>query len=344
VNKVARLHGVGRLLVHDEPAPEPGPSDTIVRVGAVGICGSDLHWFAEGGIGDAVLAAPLVIGHETGGTVESGPLAGQVVAVDPAIPCGDCEACRRGHGHLCPTVRFSGHGDLDGGLRELMAWPTRQLHPLPPSLTVEDAAMLEPLGVAIHALDLGKLRPQSAVAVVGCGPIGLMIVQLARRCGASTVVAVDPLPHRRDAAERLGADAALTPDQALDHDALTDVMRGEEVTTAFEVAGNDGAVEIAIRAARPGGRVVLVGIPDDDRTSFPASVARRKGLTLLLSRRMAEVYPRAIELAADGQVDIRSIVSHRFPLDEVAEAFDTAARRLGHKVLVLPNGPTDPFV
>jgi L-iditol 2-dehydrogenase len=328
--KVARLHGPGDIRAAVEAAPEPGPGDAVVRVGAVGICGSDLHWFGEGGIGDSALTDPLVLGHEIAGTVIGGPLDGQVVAVDPAIPCGTCDTCRRDLCHLCPAVRFAGHGSLDGGMRELMAWPGRLLHPLPPALTAEDGALLEPLGVAIHAVDLGKLRPGTAVAVVGCGPIGLMIVQVARHRGADVIVAVDPLRHRRELALRLGAATAAAPEEKS--------LGALDVDVAFDVVGSAAAVETAVGAARPGGRVVLVGIPDDDRTSFPAALARRKGLTLLVSRRMAEVYPRAIDLVAGGAVDVRSIVSDRFPLDRAAEAFDTARRRLGHKVLIVPSG------
>jgi L-iditol 2-dehydrogenase len=326
--KAARLHGPGDVRIDQEPAPEPGPGDAVVRVGAVGICGSDLHWFGEGGIGDSSLTAPLVLGHEIAGTVEGGPLDGRVVAVDPAVPCGTCDTCRRDMRHLCPEVRFAGHGAVDGGMRELMAWPAALLRPLPPALTAEDGALLEPLGVAIHAVDLAKLQAGATVAVVGCGPIGLMIVQVARHRGAAVVVAVDPLPHRRELARRLGADAAAAPDEPL---------AGLDVAAAFDVVGSAAAVEIAVGAARPGGRVVLVGIPDDDRTTFPAALARRKGLTLLVSRRMAEVYPRAIDLVAHGAVDVRSIVSHRYALDAAADAFETAARRRGHKVLVEPN-------
>jgi L-iditol 2-dehydrogenase len=327
--KVARLHGPGDVRVHVESAPVPAPNEAVVRVGAVGICGSDLHWFGEGSIGDSSLTAPLVLGHEIAGTVEGGPLDGQVVAVDPAIPCGTCDTCRRELRHLCPEVRFAGHGSVDGGMRERMAWPSELLHPLPSALTSADGAMLEPLGVAIHAVDLGKLRPRAAVAVVGCGPIGLMIIQVARCHGADVVVAVDPLAHRRELALRLGAGSAADPEEAIGN---------LDVDVAFDVVGSPAAVEIAVGAARPGGRVVLVGIPDDDRTSFPAAVARRKGLTLLVSRRMAEVYPRAIDFVAEGAVDVRSIVSDCFPLDRAAEAFAAARRRLGHKVLIVPTG------
>jgi L-iditol 2-dehydrogenase len=326
--KVARLHGPGDVRIHREAAPEPSPDESVVRVAAVGICGSDLHWFAEGGIGDSSLTASLVLGHEIAGTVEGGPLDGRTVAVDPAIPCGTCDTCRRELRHLCPDVRFAGHGSLDGGMRERMAWPTRLLQPLPPPLTAVDGAMLEPLGVAIHAVDLGKLRPEMPVAVIGCGPIGLMIIQVARHCGADVVVAVDPLAHRRELALCLGARSAVSPGSIGDLDSAV----------AFDVVGSAAALELAIGAARPGGRVVLVGIPDDDRTSFPAALARRKGLTLLVSRRMAEVYPRAIDLVLQGAVDVRSIVSDRYALDRAAEAFDAARRRLGHKVLVVPHG------
>jgi L-iditol 2-dehydrogenase len=317
---------VGDLRLHDEPPPTPNDGDVRVRVEAVGICGSDLHWFSEGGIGDAQLRSPLVIGHEIAGTVEDGPLAGRLVAVDPAIPCGACVTCQRGLFHLCPSVQFSGHGRVDGGLREAMAWPASLVHPLPAALTAEQGAMLEPLGVAIHAVDLGKVEAGSAVAVVGCGPIGLMVVQLVRLLGATTVVAVDPLAHRREAAGRLGADLAVLPDE----------VPGAEVDVAFDVAGPSQAVDLAVGLARPGGRVVLVGIPDDDTTTFRASTARRKGLTMLLSRRMGDVYPRAIDMVERGVIDVDSIVTHRFGLTEVGEAFETASHRRGHKVLVLP--------
>lgn len=333
--RVARLHGVGDVRLHEEDSPQPADGDVLVRVDAVGICGSDLHWFGEGGIGDSVLKEPLVLGHELAGTVQDGELAGRLVAVDPAIACDTCASCRRGLRHLCTAGRFAGHGGLDGGLREVIAWPERLLHPLPESFTAEDGAMLEPLGVAVHAADLAHVRLGDAVIVVGCGPIGLLLVQVARVSGATYVVAVDPLPHRRAFALELGADAALTPDEALT-DFATDPADGFD--RVFDVAGDASALDVAVRAAAPGARVVLVGIPDDDRTTFPAAVARRKGLTLLVARRMNEVYERSIDLVARRRVDVRSVVSHRFPLGDIGRAFTTARARTGHKVIVLPSG------
>ena len=317
--RAARLFGTGDLRVVDEAAPADPPSGhSLVRMTAVGLCGSDLHWFAEGGIGDAGLTRPLVLGHEFAGVIESGPRAGTRVAVDPAIPCGVCESCHEGNPNLCPTVRFAGHGNNDGGLRELLVWPDRQLFELPDAISDAGGAVLEPLGVAIHAFDLGHVKIGARVAVVGCGPIGLLLVQLARAAGATSVLAVEPLAHRRAAAVKYGAD--LEPEGQYD--------------VAFEVAGTDAAVDTAMRLVRPGARVLLAGIPDGDRTSFSASIARRKGLSLVLVRRMKDVYPRAIALVERGLVDVESLVSDRFALDDAAEAFRFAVARTGLKTVI----------
>jgi len=334
--RVARLHGPGDVRVADEDRPSPGPDESLVRVTAVGLCGSDLHWFAQGGIGDAQLSRALVLGHEFAGIVEGGPDDGRRVAVDPARPCGACEQCLEGNRNLCPSVRFAGHGSNDGGLRELVAWPTALLHPVPDALSDADAAMLEPLGVALHAHDLGKPRLGAVVAVIGCGPIGLCLVQLARAAGAIQVVAVEPLGHRREAAAAMGADVVLDAATGDVRAALVEATGGRGVDVAFEAAGTDAGVTLAVEAARPGGRVILAGIPDEDSTSFPASVARRKGLTIKLSRRMKEMYPRATRLADKGLVDLAPIVTHTFPLARADEAFRAANDRVGLKIIVAP--------
>ena len=334
---VVRLHGVGDIRIADEDQPTPGAGESLVRVTAVGLCGSDLHWFTEGGIGNAQLLHPLVLGHEFAGVVQGGPDDGRRVAVDPARPCGACEQCLEGNRNLCPSVRFAGHGADDGGLREYLAWPTALLHPVPDALSDADSAMLEPLGVALHAHDLGKTRAGGVVAVIGCGPIGLCLVQLARAAGARQVVAVEPLRHRRAAAAAMGANVVLDADADDVRAALAEATGGRGVDVAFEAAGNDAAVGLAIAAAKPGGRVVLAGIPQRDTITFPASVARRKGLTLKLSRRMKDMYPRATRLTADGLVDVASIVSHTFPLARADEAFRAASDRVGLKIIVTPN-------
>jgi L-iditol 2-dehydrogenase len=322
------LHGVGDIRIEDEPVPEPAPGEALVRVTAVGICGSDLHWWDEGGIGDAQISHPLVLGHEGAGVIEAGPRAGERVAIDPAIPCGACRECRSGYRNLCPRIRFSGHGRTDGMMREFMAWPAELLHPLPGELSDADGAVLEPLGVALHAYDLGHLPLGGTAAVIGCGPIGLLMIQILRAAGAESVVAADPLPHRREAAAQAGADRVAGPE----------APAGDGVDVAFEIAGTNDAVRLAMDVTRPGGRVVLAGIPGDDLTAFRASAARRKGLTIAMVRRMNEAYPRAITMAARGRVDLGSLVSHRVPLAEISSAFTAAARRTGLKVIVEPAG------
>jgi L-iditol 2-dehydrogenase len=330
----ARLHGVADLRLVQEPVPVAGPGMSLVRVTAVGVCGSDLHWYTEGAIGDANLDSPLVLGHEFAGVIEGGPRHGERVAIDPAIPCGRCEICREGHFNLCPQVRFAGHGGLDGALREFVAWPDELLHRLPDTLSDADGAMLEPLGVALHSVDLGHIAIGTCVAVIGAGPIGLLIAALARAAGAARVIVVEPLAHRLPAATAAGADIAVTPDEATT--AFWHEHAGLGAGVTFEVAGNDHAVDIALNAARPGSRVVLVGIPDSDRTAFTASVARRKGLTIALARRMNETYPRAIGLVEQKRIDVSTLVTHQYPLARVAEAFETAQARLGGKVIVEP--------
>jgi L-iditol 2-dehydrogenase len=333
--RVARLHGVGDVRLAEEPEPVPGPGESLVQVTAVGVCGSDLHWYADGGIGDATLLRPLVLGHEFAGVIRGGPRDGERVAVDPAIPCEACELCRAGHQNLCPSIDFAGHGHTDGALREFLAWPTSLLHPLPPGVSDADGALLEPLGVALHAVGLAHLRPGASVGVFGCGPIGLLIVRLARLAGAGFVLATDPLGHRRSAAVAFGADVVLDPADEL-ADVVADVA-GLGVDVAFEVAGVDDAIDAALIAARPGARVVLVGIPDGDTSTFRASVARRKGLTLVLSRRMNAIYPRAVRLVERGSVDLGPLVTARFPLAEAGAAFADATARTGLKTVVHPS-------
>jgi L-iditol 2-dehydrogenase len=162
--RVARLHAPGLIRVQDEPRPMPAPGEILVRIHAVGLCGSDLHWFGEGGIGDARLQHPLVLGHECAGITEDGIR----VALDPAIPCGRCEWCMQGSPNLCPDMRFAGHADQDGALREWLCWPEMHLHALPESLSAADGALLEPLGVALHAMDLAHLRLGMTVAPTAC--------------------------------------------------------------------------------------------------------------------------------------------------------------------------------
>ena len=308
--------------------------EELVRVTTVGLCGSDRHWFVQGSVGDAVVSRPLVLGHEISGVIASGPRRGERVAVDPADPCGRCDQCTAGLAHLCRDLRFLGHGTTDGGLRTLMPWPGRLLMPIPEHIDNDAAALLEPLGVALHAIDLAKIRRGTTAGVFGCGPIGLLLIQVLRQKGAAFVLATDPLDHRRDAAALAGADDVRRP-VAGNAGHVSDPPAWPAMDVAFEVAGTDGALDDAMTAVKPGARVVLVGIPDSDATTFRASTARHKGLSLLLSRRMVgSDLARAAALAETGQVDLGSLITARYPLERTADAFTSLARRDGLKVVI----------
>lgn len=322
-----RLHGIGDLRLHKEAKPVPAEGEVLLRVTAVGICGSDIHWFAEGTTGAAGFSEPFVLGHEFAAVVESGAMRGMRVAVEPNVACGICHYCLEGNPNLCPDHYFAGQAPQDGALRQYMCWPESYLFPIPDMISDEAGALLEPLGVALYTVDLGRLRAGMRVGVYGCGPIGLMVLQLARLSGAVEIIATDRLPHRLEAAKKLGATAVFLAD---------DNRNMPEVDVAFEVAGDQGAVDTAVETCKPGGRVVLCGIPSDDKTSFKASTARRKGLNIQVVRRMKHTYPRAIKLVEAGMIDLDSLISNRYSLVDGSEAFKIAEAREGLKVVIKP--------
>jgi L-iditol 2-dehydrogenase len=328
----ARLHGPADLRI--EPMSHPGPpgaGEALLRVTATGICGSDLHTYQDGRIGDTALAAPLVLGHEFGGIVEAvGPDAhdgafqplrpGTRVAVDPAQPCRRCELCEQGHPNLCRRLHFCGLFPDDGSLREYMHVPAHTCFPIPEQIDHAGAVLLEPLGVAIHAIDLAKIRVADSVAILGAGPIGLYILQLAKLSGADPIFISDKFEWRLQKAQTYGA----IPIHCGGEDPVAAVhaaTKGCGVDVAIEAAWADISVQQAAEMARLGGRLVLVGIPGSDQVLLKHSTLRRKGLTLRMSRRMKHTYPRAIKLAASGAVDLNGIVSHHFPLEEAPRAF-----------------------
>ncbi len=334
------LHAAGDARVAPFNLRAGAAGETLVEVAAVGLCGSDLHYYKDGGIGSAVIAAPFVPGHEFSGWLtedlpEWGLARGALVAVDPNRACGHCAHCRSGHPNLCPEVAFIGAPPHDGAMTERIWVPKSQIVAVPESFSPSDAVMLEPLGVAIHAVDLARPRLLERVALVGCGPIGLLILQVLRTAGAGEILACDPQPHRRALALRLGADKAGA--SVADIAAWTE---GEGLPLVIEATNAPEGFRDAIRAARIGGRVVLVGIPDGDRYVIPAAEARRRGLNIKFSRRMGHVYPRAIALVAQGKVDVEAVISHRFTLAEGPAAFRRhAANEAGLvKSMIYPAG------
>ncbi len=328
----AQLYGPRDLRVEQVPRPPaPRAGEVLLHVTAVGVCGSDIHTYQDARIGDTVVETPLILGHEFAGVIEAigpdsldgnaAPLqVGERVAVDPAQPCGRCELCEQGHPNLCHRLHFCGTYPDAGSLSEYMIMPAHSCFPIPDDLDDASAALLEPLGIAIHAIDLAKVRVADSAVILGAGPIGLYCLQMARLSGADPVYVVDQFPWRLAMAERYGG-IPINFKQTNPIDAIKAATAGRGVDVAIEAAWADHSIQWAAEMARLGGRLVLVGIPGPDRLEMKHSTARRKGLTIRLSRRMKHTYPRAIKLAISGAVDLTGIVSHRFPLAETPQAY-----------------------
>ncbi len=293
-----------------------------------------------GGIGSAQIRAPFVPGHEFGGALcedvpELGLKRGALVAVDPNRSCGQCEWCLAGHRNLCPKVEFIGAPPFDGAMTKQTWVPKSQIVPLPETMGALEAAMLEPLGVAIHAVDLAKPRLLERVALLGAGPSGLLILQVLKVAGAGDVHVVEPLEHRRAAALELGAETAVA--------AVEDFVHGngrDGCPLVVEATNSPRGFCDAVMASRIGGRVILAGIPDGDSYVLPAAGARRRGLNIKFVRRMGDDYPRAIRLVASERVNVKVLVTHREGLKKAPELFEALAEsRPGYlKVLLYPNG------
>jgi L-iditol 2-dehydrogenase len=328
----AVLQAPGVMSIVERPIPATGPDDVLVRVSAVGICGSDVHYYTHGRIGRHVLDRPIILGHEAAGDIAavgthvSEQRVGERVAIEPGIPCRACAWCASGRYNLCPQIRFLATPPVDGAFVEFLAIPSVLAHAIPPELSLEAAALVEPTAVGVHAARTAEIRPGTRCAVIGCGPIGLLLVQVLRAHGASYVAAADPDPDRRQMAAELGADeiaGTATDFQASGHHAV------------FEASGSAAGLATSIGLARPGGRVVWIGLPRTDEVPVAVSQIIDKELVACGVFRYANAHALAIDLIARGQVRTGSLITHRFPLQRAGDALDVAASRSGGVVKVL---------
>ena len=343
--KTAKLYGVRDVRIEDMPDAAPGPGELLLDVAAVGVCGSDLHTYLHYQIGSDVPGDAIILGHEAAGVVREigagveGFHVGQKVAIDPAVPCQRCEFCVKGDPNLCTNLIFLGLWPHHGAMRERMVHPARSCVPLPDSISDVAGALLEPLGVALHAISLAHIGLGDDVAVIGCGAIGLMLIRLARLAGARHIYASDRHPWRLALASTYGADTVYHTDQV---DVVAEVRKatgGRGVDIAIESAWVAETANQCVSIARNGGCVVIVGIPVEEYITLNGSVTRRKGLTIKMSRRMKHTYPQAIPLVASGQVALDPLASHRFSLDQTGKALEIAATYTDGVVraMVLPN-------
>ena len=326
--KALVLHGIRDLRVEERPEPEAGPGEVLVRVRAVGLCGSDVHYYTHGRIGDQVVERPQVPGHEAAGEVAAlgegvaGLSVGDRVAIEPALPCGRCEFCTTGRPNVCPAVEFRSTPPHDGLMREYAPLKAEQCVPIPEGMSFEEAAMLEPLQVTVHASNLVGVRPGDTVAVVGSGSIGLGCMEMARVGGAGRIVVTDRLDYRLGLARKLGADETVNVTEEAPVEAVARLTGGRGADVVFECTNRAAGAPQAYGLAAVGGRVALVGIPEEDEIVLDAHTARRKELRVQYVRRSRHAARQAIALVASGRLDVASWVTHRFGLADAAKAFE----------------------
>jgi L-iditol 2-dehydrogenase len=307
-------------LVHED-IEDPGPGEVQVRVDAVGICGSDVHSYSEGGIGDTVCTFPMVLGHEPAGTVHktgagvTGWSSGDRAAFEPGIYCYHCEFCRSGRHNICENIRFLSNPGIPGFFREFVNLPAGNLQAIPPGLSFAGATLIEPLAVTLHSMKFAAAGPDDGAVVFGAGAIGLLTIASLRAAGVKRIWAVDPVPHRRELALHIGAYAALDPEER---------ATIPKVECAIDCAAKEQTTNWAIRAVKHGGRVVLTGIHSDALVPFETSHMRRKELTIFNVRRSNHEEHEALALMLEHPDWFAPIVTHARPLEAIAEGFRIA--------------------
>lgn len=309
--------------------PTPGPGEVLVKVTDVGICGSDIHWYQHGRMGDRAVEEPLVLGHESAGrVVEVGDAVadrgvGDRVAIEPGVPCGECAYCRQGMYNLCPDVEFMATPGTDGAFREYVTWPADYVYELPEGVSTHEGALCEPISVGTHAVRRADIGVGDAVLVMGAGPIGLLAADAARAAGATDVAVVDIVESKLNRALDRGADLAINSREA----DVGERVRGEfgaGVDAVIEATGSPPAIETAIEAPRPDGTVVLVGLAPDAEIPVDTFELVRGQIDVRGSYRFANTYPTAMSLIADNEVDAAGIIDFELPFDRLDAAFERA--------------------
>ena len=326
--RAAELVSTRQFRLAEMPSGDPAPGEVQVRVEAVGICGSDLHYYSEGAVGDTPCVFPMVMGHEPSGTVVkcgagvSGWSPGDRAALEPALYCYHCEFCRTGRHNVCANIRFLSTPGYPGFFREFVNLPAGNLLPMPKEMSMELATVAEPLAVALHSMKFAAVEADDTVAVFGAGPIGLLTIACAKMAGASRIWAVDPVAHRRELATQMGADVALDVNDAVRQ--IHSDTGGRGVDCSIDCAAKQHTTNEAIRAARNAGRVVITGIHSDTHVRFEMSPMRRKELSVFNVRRSNHETQEALELLTEHANWFAPVVTHTRPMERIDEAFAIA--------------------
>jgi L-iditol 2-dehydrogenase len=330
--RIAELLEPHRFRLAEGAIAEPGPGEVQVRVDSVGVCGSDLHNFLEGSVGDIPSQYPMVLGHEPTGVVVktgagvSGWQAGDRAALEPAVYCYHCEFCRSGHHNVCANLRFLSQPGDPGYFREFVNLPAGNLLPFPAGLSFEEATVFEPLAIILHSMKLAQITAGETVAVFGAGPIGLLTSAAAKLSGAGRVWSIDPVAHRREIALQMGADAVVDP-SAVDPSAFIRNETGKRgVDIAFDCATKGGSMNHSLRVTRNAGRVVFTGIPSETSVDFEFHVARRKELAIFLTRRSNHESGIALRMMTENFRRFAPMLTHTRPMDGIQGAFEILER------------------
>ena len=329
--KAVFLVDKARLEVGETQKPvlvEPG--DVLIRIKAVGVCGSDRHYFIDGCIGSQVVDFPQIMGHECAGVIEQvGPAVtsvkpGDRVAIEPQVTCGKCSFCQSGNQNFCLNLKFLGiPGEMHGCMQQFLVMPQENVYLVPPDLSLEDAVISEPLAISMHGIKLCGISGGMSVATLGSGTMGLLTLAGAKASGASTAFATDKIPERVEMARKIGADGAWNPDKTDIVQQIMDRTNGLGVDAAFEYAGDPQALLQCLEVTRKGGVVGLVGIYSPEiMVQLNSETMRRRGLRLQNVRRQVHQTENALRMIAAGQVDADMLITHRFSYEQSNQAYD----------------------
>lgn len=323
----------GEMTLETLSMPELEPDQVLVQVAAVGVCGSDVHYYEHGRIGDYVVDHPLILGHELSGRIAAVGSAGDParignrVAVEPQRPCRKCKQCKSGRYNLCPDIEFYATPPIDGAFAEYVTIQADFAYDIPDNVSDEAAALIEPLSVGLWACERAEIKPGSRVLIAGAGPIGIIAAQAARAFGATDIYITDIAEDRLAFALEHGATHALN--------AKTDSVEGLDVDAFIDASGAPQAVRSGIKAVGPAGRVILVGLGADD-VELPVSYIQNREIWLSGVFRYTNTWPLAIQLIADGKVDLDVLVTGRFALAEAEQALKAGKQPGQLKAIVYP--------
>ncbi len=336
-NKTFYMTDIEKLEVGEAPMPKIGADDVLIKVRSVGICGSDLHYYREGAIGDFKVEFPFILGHEAAGIVEevgenvTSLKKGDRVCMEPGVPCMKCEECLSGHYNLCRDVRFWATPPYDGVLSEYVAHPAAFTFKIPDNMSFTEGALVEPLAIGLHACNMGGVKLGQTVAILGAGCIGLVTLLAAKAYGATQIIVGDVLEKRLNKARELGAVAVNTAEE----DFAAKVMEltgGRGADVCIDCAGFSATVDSCLSSAKPAGTVIIVGLGQDRVDGFNTGIMSTKELTVKSIFRYRNLFPTAINAIAGGRIDVGTIVSHRFSFDDTINAFATCHKDIRNVV------------